>query len=205
MSPQVKTTPRKRPRQARSKATVEAILEATAGILVKLGYEKATTNRIADAAGVSVGSLYQYFPNKQALVAALIDRHAEAMMSVMEAKLSDGARVPLPEAARDIVDAMIDAHRINPRLHKVLMEQVPSIGRMRRLREMSRRVESMVRTSLEARAHEIRRENLTLTAFVLVQAVESLTHVAVLERPDYLGEELKVEITDLIVRYLHAG
>lgn len=205
MPPQVKTTPRKRPRQARSKATVEAILEATAGVLVKLGYEKATTNRIADAAGVSVGSLYQYFPNKQALVAALIDRHAEAMMAVMAAKLASGAKVSLPEAARDIVDAMIDAHRINPRLHRVLMEQVPSIGRMRRLREMSRRVETMVRESLEARSHEIRRDNLTLAAFVIVQAVESLTHVAVLERPEYLNEELKAEITDLVVRYLHAA
>ena len=205
MPPQPKTQPRKHPSQARSKATVDAILEATAAVLVSQGYQKATTNRIAEAAGVSVGSLYQYFPNKQALVAALIDRHADDMLEVVTSKLSDGARVSLPEAARDIVDSMIDAHRINPRLHKVLMEQVPSIGRMRRLREMSRNVEALVLASLEARVCEVRRANLAMCAFVLVRAVESLTYAAVLERPEYLDEELAAEITDLVVRYVHAA
>ena len=64
MPAQVKTTPRKRPRQERAKATVETILEASARILVKRGFDGFTTNEVATAAGVSIGSLYQYFPNK---------------------------------------------------------------------------------------------------------------------------------------------
>lgn len=60
--------PRRKPRQSRSRATVDAILQATAQVLVRDGYQKATTNRIAERAGVSVGTLYQYFPNKDALV-----------------------------------------------------------------------------------------------------------------------------------------
>ena len=68
------TKPRKNASQDRSRATVDALVEATARILVKEGFDKASTNRIAEAAGVSVGSLYQYFPGKEALVVAVMSR-----------------------------------------------------------------------------------------------------------------------------------
>ena len=96
MQRQVKTTPRKRPRQARSKATVDTILAATARVLVKQGFDGLTTNAVAEAAGVSIGSLYQYFPNKEALVAALIERHVEEMNAAMLARA---------RAGRDAADA----------------------------------------------------------------------------------------------------
>ena len=67
--------PRRRPRQARAQATVDAIIQATARVLIEDGYDRASTNRIAQAAGVSIGSLYQYFPSKEALVAALVEEH----------------------------------------------------------------------------------------------------------------------------------
>jgi len=67
--------PRKTPRQERSRLTVDAILMAAAHILKTEGPERATTNRIAEKAGVSIGSLYQYFPNKEAIVALLRERH----------------------------------------------------------------------------------------------------------------------------------
>ena len=70
------TKPRKHASQERSRATVDALIEATARILVREGFDKASTNRIAEVAGVGVGSLYQYYPGKEALVAAVIDRHA---------------------------------------------------------------------------------------------------------------------------------
>ena len=67
--------PRKIPAQARSAATVEAILQAATQVLISSGFEKMSTTRIAERAGVSVGSFYQYFPNKRALLAALVHRH----------------------------------------------------------------------------------------------------------------------------------
>lgn len=66
-----RTRPRKLPKQERSRVTVEAILDATALVLVREGYDRASTKRVAGVAGVSIGSLYQYFPNKESLVAAL--------------------------------------------------------------------------------------------------------------------------------------
>ena len=81
------TKPRKLPKQSRSRVTVEAILAATTHILVEEGYDKANTNRIAERAGVSIGSLYQYFPNKKSLITALMDQHAQEMAELVGAKL----------------------------------------------------------------------------------------------------------------------
>src|SRR5687767_9201431 len=79
-APRLATRVRKTASQARSRATVDAILRATAHILVREGYDHLTTNRVADRAGVSIGSLYQYFPGKEALVKALLDRHVDITM-----------------------------------------------------------------------------------------------------------------------------
>jgi AcrR family transcriptional regulator len=199
--PQVRTSPRKRPRQDRAKATVEAILDATAHVLVKQGYERTTTNRIAERAGVSVGSLYQYFPNKQALVAALIDRHCEEIMVIVQAKLVEVADAPLRKATRAVVDAMLEAHQVEPELHKVLTEQVPAVGRMKRLREVSRQVEALVRAFFERRRDLVKPKDLDLAAFILVRSVDAVTHAAVIERPEALGDDLAEELTDLIAGY----
>src|SRR5215467_11158950 len=125
---QVRTTPRKRPRQIRSKATVDTILQATARVLVKHGFDGLTTNAVASAAGVSIGSLYQYFPNKEALVAALAERHLEDMNAAVLAELARVATLPIAEAARRVIELTIRAHAIDPALHRVLIEQVPRIG-----------------------------------------------------------------------------
>src|SRR5687768_876510 len=108
------TTARKTAIQDRSKATVDALLAATARVLVREGYDRASTNKIADAAGVSIGSLYQYFPSKEALVSAVIERHIGEMMDVVRSALARVAELPIPEAARELVRVMIDAHRIEP-------------------------------------------------------------------------------------------
>jgi AcrR family transcriptional regulator len=89
MTRRPKTAPRKLATQERAQRTVDAMLTATARILVKEGYDTASTNKIALAAGVSIGSLYQYFPGKEALVAAVIDRHVEEMMGVVRVALAD--------------------------------------------------------------------------------------------------------------------
>src|SRR5471032_3134277 len=103
MAPRLSTVPRKSPKQARSKATIDALLTATARILIKEGFDHASTNRIAEAAGVSVGSLYQYFPSKETLVAALIERHTGEMSAVIEGAFLRVASEPMEIAAREIV------------------------------------------------------------------------------------------------------
>jgi AcrR family transcriptional regulator len=101
-------SPRKRPLQARSKQTVEWILEAAARVFRAEGFE-ATTNRIAELAGVSVGTLYEYFPNKEALLAELAQRHVALADTGIRAALA--AQVATPEFLRALQAAILASHR----------------------------------------------------------------------------------------------
>jgi len=203
--PRVRTSPRKQPKQRRASVTVEAILTATARILVRDGFERATTNRIADEAGVSVGSLYQYFPNKEALVAVLMERHVREMYAVLEREIARLSSLPLRRAVRELVDLMVQAHAVEPKLHRVFAEQVPRVGQLKRIVEVERRFEMLTRDVLERLGDRVRPRNLAMAAFVVIQAVEALTHAAVLYHPDKLGsDEFTDEVVELVVRYLAA-
>jgi AcrR family transcriptional regulator len=201
--PRARTTPRKEPRQERSRATVDHILAATAKVLVKEGFDRTSTNRIAEAAGVSIGSLYQYFPSKEALVAALVERHMDEMIREVVAALQWVIEMPLRSAAREVVTLMLKAHAIDPALHRVLIEQVPRVGRLDHIHDVERNVTELVRQYLEAHKDEVRSTDLGMAAFIVVSTVEALTHMAVLHRPELLAtEEFVEELTGMVVRYL---
>src|SRR5262245_38954880 len=89
------TSPRKNPMQSRSRATVDAILRAAGRAFADHGYDEVTTNLVAQIAGVSIGSLYQYYPSKDALVAALIEGHIDRMAKAVRTRLSEVATQPL--------------------------------------------------------------------------------------------------------------
>lgn len=200
---QVKTTPRKRPRQARSKATVDTILQASARVLVKRGFDGFTTNEVATAAGVSIGSLYQYFPNKEAVVAALIMRHVEEMSAAILVELTRVAQLPMAQAVRAVIELAIRAHAIDPELHQVLTEQVPRVGRLSKLRELDAITHRMVAGLLTARRSELAIRDPEVAAFVIVSAVESIIHRAALFSPERLRDpRLLEEATALVTRYL---
>jgi AcrR family transcriptional regulator len=200
------TNPRKAASQKRSRLTVDALLEATARVLMKEGYDRASTNKIAAVAGVSIGSLYQYFPSKEALVAAVIDRHKNEVMQVIRGALVKAAARPVEAAARELVSVAIEAHRVNPELHRVLTEQIPRVGRLENIEAIDRDTYALVRGYLEAHRDEIDVADLDVAAFVCVTAVEALTHAAVLRCPEMLtGEKagrFVDDVTRLVVRYL---
>jgi len=200
------TNPRKTASQARSRATVDALIEATARILVRESFDGASTNRIAEEAGVSIGSLYQYFPSKEALVAAVIDRHNRDLMQVARGVLTQVAALPVEQAVRKLVTIAIEAHRLDPRLHRVLAEQLPRTGKLKNMEAFNRENYALFRSYLESHRDEIRAVDLELAAFVCVTSIEALTHRAVLHHPEMLAGEavrpLVDEATRLIVRYL---
>jgi AcrR family transcriptional regulator len=200
------TKPRKRASQERSRATVDALIEATARILVKEGFDKASTNRIAQVAGVSVGSLYQYYPGKEALVVAVIERHNRELMQVVRGALAEVAAQPIEQAVRRLVAAAIDAHRVDPRLHRVLAEQLPRTGRLENVETFNREAHALFKAYLESRRDELRIVDVELAAFVCVTSIEALTHTAVLHRSEMLSDEtvgtLVDEATRLVVGYL---
>jgi AcrR family transcriptional regulator len=200
------TKPRKHASQERSRATVDALVEATARILVREGFDKASTNRIAEEAGVSIGSLYQYYPCKEALVAAVIDRHRKEIMQVVRGALAEVASQPLERAVRRIVGAAIDAHRIDPKLHRVLAEQIPRTGRLENVETLNLEAFALFRAYLEAHSEELRVADVALAAFVCATSIEALAHTAVLHRSEKLTDEaaatLVDEATRLVIGYL---
>jgi AcrR family transcriptional regulator len=205
MAVKIRTNPRKSGSQQRSRLTVDALLEATARILIREGFDKASTNRIAEVAGVSVGSLYQYFPGKEALVAALIDRHRHEIMQVVRGELAEALNLPVEQAMRKLVEVAVKAHRIDPRLHRVLTEQIPRVGRLEKVETFNRENYALFRAYLERRRDEIRSADLGLVAFSCVTSIEALTHSAVLHQKIATGEAtaaLVDEATRLVVGYL---
>ena len=122
----------------------------------------------------------------------LFERHFEALRAA-----------PLPVVAHAMVRVMLDAHRLDPKLHKVLVEQVPRVGRLNRLHEIESRVGGRIRVYLAAHVDELRTPDLDLATFLCVYTVEGLTHAAVLEHPEYLADDkLAREITALLLRYV---
>src|ERR1051325_8556080 len=103
-------SPRKTPRQERSRATVEALLEATTDILVRGGYAKLTTNRIAERAGVNIASLYQYFPGKEAIAAGLRRRHGAEQRAALRDVLAQRRTGDLESTIRTLVSVGIAGH-----------------------------------------------------------------------------------------------
>ena len=183
------TKPRKTASQRRSRATVDALVEATARILVREGFDKASTNHIAEVAGVSVGSLYQYFPGKEALVAAVIDRHRQKILQTVRGELADALAQPVEVAVRKLVAIAVKAHRVDPSLHRVLAEQIPRVSKLEELETFSRENYALFRTYLEQHRDELRIDNLELASFICVTTIEALTHNAVLHHPEMLSGE----------------
>lgn len=200
---QVKTTPRKRPRQNRSKATVDTILAATARVLVKRGFDGLTTNSVAEAAGVSIGSLYQYFPNKEALVAALIESHIETKNAAVLQRLASVATLPMAEAVRAMIELTIENYGSEPELKRVILEQIPRVGRLKKIMEVYVGTQHLVQQLLAARRDELAIQDPETAAFILVAAIEAIAHRAVFLHPERLRDpRLLDEATAMVTRYL---
>jgi AcrR family transcriptional regulator len=198
--------PGKTASQRRSRATVDALVEATARILVREGFDKASTNRIAEVTGVSVGSLYQYFPSKEALVAAVIERHNREIMKVVRGELAEIAAQPLEQGVRRLVAVAVKAHRLNPTLHRVLAEQIPRVGKLEDVETFNRDNFALFKAYLHSHRDEIRAVDLDLASFVCVTSIEAITHNAVLHHSKTLSdkamEALVDESTRLVLGYL---
>ncbi|MCF7672842.1 TetR/AcrR family transcriptional regulator [Bacillus subtilis] len=199
------TNPRKLASQERSKITVEAILDATARVLVREGYARTSTNRIATVAGVSIGSLYQYFPNKESLVAALVARHNRKILSLLENTMQECTSEDLNSTMRELVRAMIAAYRVDPELHRILMEEVPRIGKLAEVEAIRKDMLHLVRYYLEQCKDNVEVRDLDMAAFICATTVEALTHAIVLnDCSQVLSDEATIveHITRMIAGYL---
>lgn len=178
-------------------------MRATARILIRDGYDALTTNQVAEEAGASVGSLYQYFASKEALVAALLDDHIETTMRHMRSEAAQIFAMPVERATRRFIELMFESHCIQPELHRVFADQLPRVGDFTRIEASLEEGVQLVQAYLEAHQRELVPQNHALSAFMLVSTVETLTHRAVMSRTRKLDTpELIDEITRLVNAYL---
>jgi AcrR family transcriptional regulator len=207
MPPRTTTTPRKRPRQARAQATVSAILDATIQVLEREGLEAATTTRIAEAAGVSIGTLYQYFSHRDAILDALQNVEFERSLSLMQGVLSDGNLAKSPrETVTAVVRGLAKLYAASPGLHRVLAMEGLRVAKADRVHAFDVRIVAIVRHFLSATQAPIRRKNVEAAAFVAFQSVRATMLASLLERPPGLDEAALVdELADLVLRYLVDG
>lgn len=207
MAPMIKQTdskPRKEPTQPRSIATVEAVMRATAHILEHEGFDALSTNRVAKKAGVSIGSLYQYFPNKESLVTALAERHSREVLARLTEAFVGLGDASLEESVRILIRGNVDAHTKTAALHRILSDQV---GRPAHVADsVEVHGAAMARAVLDRHRDRLRVKDLSLAAYLLSHAVESVVHAVVLGTRSPASTDAVIdELSTMVIRYLVDG
>lgn len=180
---------------------VERIVASGRDVLVRDGYDAFSTNRVADAAGVSPGSLYQYFPDKSAILDVIVDRYVEDVSERVTASLADQLGKPPEQLAHDTVDALLSALEADPELLRVVLEEVPGRRLMAARRALERRVRDLARAAMTVAGQPPERD-LATSAWVLVHAMEALSVQWVLDPPGASREQVVDELAALANAYL---
>jgi AcrR family transcriptional regulator len=194
--------PRKQPRQVRAELTRQRILTGAAHVFGEYGYAAGTTNRIAERAGISIGSLYQYFPNKDAILAELLIRHLDDGAAAVE-KLQAGALPgPIEEVFRVFVRGAIEAHLDDPRLLRLMLEQAPrSTELLDKVALMKGSLVDYLRDLLDGHA-EVTVADTETAARLIVTTVELVVHQLVAEHEPVDVRRLEDEMVAMLTRYV---
>jgi AcrR family transcriptional regulator len=197
-------TTRRQPKQRRALETFDAVLDAVMRILKREGAAAVTTNHIAEVAGVSIGSLYQYFPDKRAIFHALHSRHIEQIDQLIERTLVAHACSALEELVKALMEAMIEIHEGAPELYHALMTEVPHSSGGKQA--FAVRLHGVFLLAIAARVNQLKKHHDPLkTAFVVAHMIDSLSHAVVLRRPQGLSRsDLKKEAVRAVLAYLHS-
>jgi AcrR family transcriptional regulator len=192
--PDSRTEARKSPSQERSRRTVERILDTAARIFHEQGYAGATTNDVADEAGVSVGSLYQYFPNKDALLVALTGRHIESTTSGLTHLLSRmSANAGFDTIIRQVVDFLVEQHDLDD-LHLLVMHQAPRTNEISiELERAKSQLVDLAEQLLVSRINDSQRR--TLVARMVVATIDAGVHDVILRQPRGKARKAATDIT----------
>ena len=204
MAAEGELSPRKRPRQRRSQETVAAILEAGARIFAERGFAGGTTNHIAETAGVSVGSLYEYFPNKGAILVANAQRQLDRMIEQVQQAIGQGSSdEPLAQLLARFVGTMLDVHEAEPELHRVLFGEAPHPSELHAcVLQMEETLAHTIEERLAA-SPEVTTRDTDTAAHLSVQTVEALTHRFVHHGIHDLGRDAFIEeVVALLRSYL---
>jgi AcrR family transcriptional regulator len=199
------TTTRRRPAQERSRRTVERIVDAGAAVLADVGYHQASTNRIAAAAGVSPGTLYGYFAEKDEIVAAVIDRVVDGFGDAVSPALRAAAGRPVAEAARLVLDAVLAAVQERAALIEAFVDRVPAERYAPRVDALRDRVADVTFHLVAAALPGAATADLERSVWIAVRTVEHLTVRYVLQQPPIPREAFLDSLTGVVVGLAPTG
>jgi AcrR family transcriptional regulator len=191
---------RRRAKQARAHQTIAVVLDAAAQVLQDEGYAGATTNRIAERGGMSVGTIYQYFANKEQIFDTLIRREIAGLLGLLQRAAFDPDE-SIADGLRRLLQLLVQARPDAPRLYRAL-EDVPNALFRRRVAEARGSVIDWVREFLFSHRSEIRVPDLDVAAFVVVAAAEG---VAINASAELYRDRVAEELAMVFTRYLTAG
>jgi AcrR family transcriptional regulator len=204
-----KTAPRRPPKQERSQETVAVLIEATERVLTKEGYAAATTNRIAEVAGVSIGTLYHYFPTKEALIEALVHQMWAAELALVEERTALVLEAPVAVAVRELVRAFVEMVQRKESLVRRWYAEVPHLGQLELGLDLAERAIALVLAGFQRQREALRpsvRANLPFAADFVVKMTMAAVRTAARDYPNELASgELEAAVADMITRYLVAG
>jgi AcrR family transcriptional regulator len=196
---------RRVPRQSRSRETADAIVEAAARVFAEMGLERATTTRVAEVAGVSVGSLYQYFPDKQSLIKAIFERESARLERALMKLIEERGLADIPPLVRAYVEVTLQTFEESASLYSVLLNEVPRVHGIDATHEVDIAVSRRLRLLLELGRHRVAPRDLEIASLLLVRALRYNT-IPVLRDP-LSGEQRERyidELTSLLCAYLFA-
>jgi AcrR family transcriptional regulator len=182
---------RRTPRQHRSRQTVEDVLAAVPLVIKRYGAASITTNRIAEVTGVSIGSLYQYFPDKGAIFSALHERHVGETRRILEQNIATHAASTFSESVVDLVEELVDIHCAESELHQVISTSINDGPEQFRL---------ALRATLEPSLARNESKNTNSILYVLPSLIEGVVHGATLSK--FTSCEAKAEAVKATVAYL---
>lgn len=196
---------RRTPRQERSLELVAKVVDATAHVLAELGLEKTSTNRIAERAGIAVGSIYQYFPNKEALIAAVVDDRMRRQDELVRARLDSVAGRPYPEAAEAVLRAVVDFYLAEPGLMSVLLGQMTRLDLRPADSTATKRIHEAAKAYLLAFADDLRIEDFDIAALLSTNVVSHFAPLIALQIDDVeVRERMILEVVRMLATYVGA-
>jgi len=165
-------TPRKRPTQARAQATFDALVEACARLLPELGYERLTTNAVSERAGVGIGSLYEYFPGKDAIIALVVERLVERVMTRLGHELETILAARTDDAVERWIARIYATIETERALMTVLVQQVPYLRQLDAVRDLPSTLLAFSERARDAAGVELRQPS---AALLLINNLVSTT------------------------------
>lgn len=191
------------PQQSRSQQRVDSILDTAAGLFTEIGYEAATTNAIAERAGISIGSLYRYFSDKDAILRALAARYHHEEQELFDKVLTDDViYLPLPVLLDRLIDPFLEMHSICPVYAHILLGTDISADIAAASREVEQEVVERLAATIQRVAPQIGEQQASLTAVVCKSAVKSLISLRTSSPNEVFQSQITAEVKRMMLAYL---